>query len=285
MDRIQCHFISTIIFSLPSLVVFSKKTSIVIEGLGSFCDSNKEVLKVLKFIFINFKFNRVFMNVDERNQLGKTTDTVLGGIGIDLEQYKLKLSPKNELETPRNNALSIAYAGRLLKDKGINDVFKLLDICIENNIDVMLNVYGDIYKNNPSSLTQSDIEYLSEHFGEKVKFWGYCENLKESLVQNDLLVLPSKREGFPVVVMEASALGIPTIAYNVPGSQDAIINEVNGFLSPYGDVDELYRHVRYFVSLPDIEKEKLSLSAKKYAEDNFSRTIKNRDLYNSVLRK
>jgi glycosyltransferase involved in cell wall biosynthesis len=52
---------------------------------------------------------------------------------------------------------------------------------------------------------------------------------------SDVLVLPSYREGFPKVVMEAMAMGCPVVGYNVPGMRDAVSSGVTGFLVTNGD--------------------------------------------------
>jgi len=55
----------------------------------------------------------------------------------------------------------------------------------------------------------------------------------------DVMVLPSYREGFGVVAIEAQALGVPVITTDIPGPQDAIINEETGMLIPAADQESL----------------------------------------------
>ncbi|WP_146161588.1 glycosyltransferase [Vibrio splendidus] len=278
-SNIQCHFISTILMSLPSLLFFSRKVTIVVEGLGSFLETRPFMLKVLKKVFSCFRFNRIFMNSDERLSLGDPGDLVMYGIGIELDDYYDLVQEKES----GNQSLSICFAGRLIKDKGINDVFSVVELCLENGLDVKLNIFGDTYPGNPSSLTDVDIAKISERFGDKVHFWGFKDDLKRYLSSNDLLILPSRREGFPVVVMEASALGIPSIAYNVSGCRDAIRDSVNGFLVDYGDIMEIYKKLLIFINLTASEKNALSSKAKDYAMENYSRSVKDEALLASVL--
>jgi glycosyltransferase involved in cell wall biosynthesis len=55
----------------------------------------------------------------------------------------------------------------------------------------------------------------------------------------DVFVLPSEREGMPLVLLEALAMGLPVVATDVPGNRDVVINGQNGALVPPGDSDRL----------------------------------------------
>ena len=55
----------------------------------------------------------------------------------------------------------------------------------------------------------------------------------------DVLVLPSIFEGLPRVVMEASAMGVPSVVTDVKGNREAVVHECNGLLVPLGDIRAL----------------------------------------------
>ncbi|HJU41675.1 MAG TPA: glycosyltransferase family 4 protein [Vicinamibacterales bacterium] len=73
-----------------------------------------------------------------------------------------------------------------------------------------------------------------------IRFIGLTHDVPSYLRAADLFVLPSKREGLPVALLEAMACGLACVASRLPGSTDAIIEHgVNGVLTEPGDVDEL----------------------------------------------
>ncbi|GAJ22355.1 unnamed protein product, partial [marine sediment metagenome] len=74
---------------------------------------------------------------------------------------------------------------------------------------------------------------------EKVIFTGYREDIEELMAIMDVFVLSSLREGLPRVLVQAAAVGIPLIAFNVDGVPEIIKNNYNGFLVRPKDVEDL----------------------------------------------
>ncbi|TOB16371.1 galactosyltransferase, partial [Vibrio parahaemolyticus] len=171
--------------------------------------------------------------------LGKSTDFITGGIGINLDKYK-----PNKSIIKDNSKLNVIFFGRLIADKGARDAIEVLRLCVKDNMPVKMTFIGETYKNNPSSLSDSEIKDYTNEFGDKVDFVGYSSDVNKFYNLADVLLLPSQREGFPVCVMEASAKGIPTLCYNVPGCSDAIEQGSNGFLSPLNDYQDLYSNLK-----------------------------------------
>jgi glycosyltransferase involved in cell wall biosynthesis len=89
--------------------------------------------------------------------------------------------------------------------------------------------------------------YVRElNLGEKVIFTGYREDVEELMALMDILVLTSLREGLPRVLVQAAAVGIPLVAFNVDGVPEIIKDNHNGFLIRTKDVEQLAnRIVRY----------------------------------------
>lgn len=72
---------------------------------------------------------------------------------------------------------------------------------------------------------------------QNVRFYGRAQGteLRELYRNSDLFVLPSEREGLPLVLLEAMAMGLPIVATDVPGNRDVVVHEKNGLLVPPGD--------------------------------------------------
>ncbi|GAB3289685.1 glycosyltransferase [Pseudidiomarina andamanensis] len=261
-----CFFLTTFIFSLPTLALFNKRLLLSVEGLGSFFTKRTFAKTILRTLIKRFTEARVFCNSDERNQIGQPSDIVTNGIGISLERFQSQ-------QIVPHNGLTLVYVGRLIEDKGIKDSFAVLEKCLSLGLNVKLKVIGDYYPNNPSSLTHNDIECIKQKFGEHIEFLGFVQNIEELYTDSDVLLLPSVREGFPVCVMEASAMGIPTLTYNVPGCQDAVENGVNGYVSSFKDIDSIVRNIKKLIDSPEL-RASLRESSIRYAQENFDVKIK-----------
>ena len=75
---------------------------------------------------------------------------------------------------------------------------------------------------------------------DRVHFLGFQKNPYKYMAQADLLILSSRYEGLPNVVLEANTCGLPVVAYNCPGGTREIIKDgLNGFLVECGNIDEL----------------------------------------------
>ena len=94
-------------------------------------------------------------------------------------------------------------------------------------------------------------EYLENYvkelnLGDKVIFTGYREDVEELMALMDIFVLTSLREGLPRVLVQAAAVGIPSVAFNVDGVPEIIKDNYNGFLIKVKDVKQLgNRIVKY----------------------------------------
>jgi glycosyltransferase involved in cell wall biosynthesis len=171
---------------------------------------------------------------------------------------KFKKAGKNKIPT-------ITFIGALAKDKGIEDAITAFSH-IKNNKTCKFWIIG-----------RSDERYLqvlkkmASDLGLKkdVKFWGYVpENKKfELLAKSHLVINPSQREGWGLTVIEAAAVGTPTVGYNVVGLKDSIIHGKTGYLTKK-DPSEMARIV---ISLLEDKTsyQKISQQAKRWSK-NFS---------------
>ena len=84
-----------------------------------------------------------------------------------------------------------------------------------------------------------------------VRFHGRADGaeLRDLYRNTDIFVLPSEREGMPLVLLEALAMGLPVVATDIPGSRDVIIDGINGVLVPPSDVAALRKAL---LTLPSI---------------------------------
>lgn len=271
--KIICHFLMTYLMCYPSLFLARGNHILFVEGLGSFFTSNFR-LNMLRRILRLSNPEMLYCNEHERKVIG-LDGTVTGGIGVDLEYFSYS-SPHH------SQSFELLYVGRLIKDKGVHDAIEVLRLLKSEGFNVKLTLVGDIYTDNPSSLTENDISKLKCEFEDCLVFSGFSTNVRYSYQNCHALILPSKLEGFPVCVMEASAIGRPSFVYSVPGCSDAVQHGVNGFLCDFGDFYKLASNLKEYIYECNRGAD-LSISSRNYAEQNFSHKNKNSFICSRLL--
>ncbi|MDB4073612.1 glycosyltransferase [Ascidiaceihabitans sp.] len=258
------HFLTVAIMLSPIIWCMRNKNNWVsIEGLGSWATSNSR-LKFVRYFLIRQNIILTFTNLDEQKRFDCQRSRLLGGIGVATNKYDICKS---------FNRREIGYFGRLLKDKGIFDVIRLAREIKRRSLPLSVIVYGERYPNNPSSLSENDLIEIGYELDGYLHFRGFTADVNHAFSTIACLVLPSKREGFPVVVMEASACGVPSICYNVPGCQDAVTEGVNGFLIAEGDIETFIRTAIEVASSSEHQQSQFSDSCRRFALQNFDDKI------------
>ncbi|GAB3349944.1 glycosyltransferase family 4 protein [Arachidicoccus ginsenosidivorans] len=213
-----------------------------ISGLGyNFIDgragfTQKIILKLMKFAFKR-KVNFIFQNPDDLSlfkYFGFLIDNdyrIIKGAGVDENLF-----PYNDPSL--NGKLTVLFLGRLLKDKGIVEYFeaakKLQDEWVNK---VNFVAMGDVDFENPASIS---IKELNSFLVPDYIIWRrFEENVVDSLIESDIVCLPSYREGLPKSLIEAMAVGRPIITTDVPGCRECVENGYNGFLVPSKDINSL----------------------------------------------
>lgn len=155
--------------------------------------------------------------------------------GIDLEYFNSENIPKKTLQELRisfgiePNDFVFIFIGRLVTDKGINELIAAFSKLskVKNNIKLLLVGPLEKEKNPISKETLFEIQHNS-----KIISTGYQDEVRDYFALANVLVFPSYREGFPNVVLQAGAMGLPSIVSNINGCNEIIINNYNGIIIP-----------------------------------------------------
>jgi len=152
------------------------------------------------------------------------------------------------IEVPAHEGFTFVFVGRIVRDKGINELVAAFDRLHREHADTRLVLVGPSEDNlDPvSSATRSRIEQ-----GDGIEAVGGQRDVRPFYAAADALVFPSYREGFPNVVIEAGAMGLPSIVTDINGSREIIIDGQNGVIVPSQDEDALYQAMKRFVEHPD----------------------------------
>lgn len=157
--------------------------------------------------------------------------------GVDLDRFCLDQGVRRRVRKDLNVAVDetlFIYIGRLSPDKGIDELIAAFGRLSIHEPKVSLLVVGpDEGEFTPKLLK------LNKNIPGRVNIRPYTPDPQNYMMAADVLVLPSHREGFGVVVIEAAAIGLPSIGTNVYGIQDAIVNHDTGLLFELGNSNQL----------------------------------------------
>ncbi len=172
--------------------------------------------------------------------------------GVNLERFQPRLDIRSrirlELGIPEQ-AKVFLFLGRLNWDKGVLDLARAFSGVCSAEGGVHLLVVGP----DESGLRREMMSRMAA-CGDRVHFVDFSTVPEHYMAAADLFCLPSYREGFGSVVIEAAATGIPAIGSRIYGVMDSIVDGETGFLFPAGNVKELERLMRRFVNEPGLGK-------------------------------
>lgn len=152
--------------------------------------------------------------------------------GVDIARFAPGKSNLREVLGIETNHSVIGFVGRLTRDKGVPELIKAFDDLRQARTDLRLLLVG-WFDDSEDAISMELRAYIESH--PVITRTGFVYDTAPYYRIMDVLVLPSLREGFPNVVLEAGASGIPTITTLATGSCDAVLSQVTGLLIPPGD--------------------------------------------------
>ena len=194
------------------------------------------------------------------------------GNGIDLTQFD-PLIERGELPGISLDAPVVGFVGRLAgRRKGFLDFLAAAKQIAAQLPQARFLIVGDADSGKPDAVEPS----AAADYGiaDRCVFLGHRPNadLPPLYKLMSVLVLPSLFEGVPRVVMEASAMGVPCVVSNVKGNREAVTDDRNGLLVPFGDVPALVAAITRILTEP-VTAQRMSLEARGMAAERFDERI------------
>lgn len=291
-----CHCVTIKPIVLCGLLsIFFPKTHFVyaVTGLGSSFLSagilsklrSIIILLIYRFIFTRKNCFLIFQNNADYNTIFPSKIRVkpqmkfIRGSGVNLETYY-------PARKSFDKKLCIVMASRILRDKGVIEYFEAAKtLCLKYSDTIEFNFYGNYDFENPSALSEKEL--LEINMDSQVNIHGFNEDMASVLSKAHIFVLPSYREGFPKIVMEAAACGCISIVSNAPGCRDAILSNITGKLIEVGSSDAIVSAITWAVDNRRLLAN-MSREARAHAEKNFSleNTINDHiEIYKKILEK
>ena len=168
--------------------------------------------------------------------------------GVDMHYYNRRPEVMEKTVALRDDSfITFLFVGRVVRDKGINELCEAFDRLSKEFPQTRLLLVGwreddlDPVSDKTQALIDSNpsINYVGE-------VWG--DELLAYYAAADCYVLPSYREGFPNTVLEAGAMGLPSIVTDINGSREIIVENENGMIVPPRDADALFVAMRRMVN-------------------------------------
>jgi glycosyltransferase involved in cell wall biosynthesis len=189
---------------------------------------------LLRLLLRNPKAVALVQNPDDRAALAgigvpDAHIALVPGSGVDVGALVPLPEPKGEV--------SVAFVGRLLDDKGVRTLLAAHQLMTDHGEMVRLLIAGDPDPANPASITQSEIVEWRRR--PQVEVLGHIDDIRKIWACAHIAVLPSRREGLPLSLLEAAACGRPIVASDVPGCREIARHDVNAFLVPVDDPQPL----------------------------------------------
>ncbi len=190
--------------------------------------------------------------------------------GVNLKRFCKDENIRNEVREQLNidkNELVFLFLGRLDPDKGILDLVDAFSLIYNRYKFVRLVIVGP---DEAGICSQIDSKIPSKT--NNIIFVDFTNRPESYMNAADVICLPSYREGFGSVVIEAAAIGIPAIGSNIYGIRDAIEDGVTGILYPPRDKKALYSAMQKLILEPET-RIRFGVAAQKRAKRLFSQNL------------
>ena len=198
--------------------------------------------------------------------------------GIDLEHYDRTEQVMTRAAEIRNGSedFTFIFIGRMVRDKGINELVAAFDRLnrefpatklllvgkFEDELDPVLPETKQMIEKNP-----------------KIEFAGYQNDVRPYFAAADIAVLPSYREGFPNVVIQAGAMGLAQIVTDINGCNEVVVDGRNGLIVPKQNEEALYEAMRRLTTDRELTA-RMAASAREMVATRF----RQQDVWNELLK-
>lgn len=213
----------------------------------------------------------VKMTLIRENITNKPLHKVLNGNinGIDLDYFSRSDEIMILANKLRKDLFTFCFVGRMVKDKGTNELVNAFARLYDEQKQVRLLLVGPL-EQHLDPLEEEVLKLINTH--PAITFTGFKKDIRPFLAASDALAFPSYREGFPNVVMQAGAMGLPSIVTDINGCNEIIVDGVNGIIIPPKDEEALYQGMKYFIDSKD-KVAKMAANARPLIESRYEQKM------------
>lgn len=193
--------------------------------------------------------------------------------GIDTENTfnPDRISPESKMKSRKDfgipqDSFVVGFAGRLVRDKGIPELIEAWKIFSPKYPKAVLLLIGPMEERDAiPDVTKQDIQNMPSIIAP-----GECEEMNRAYSVMDVFILPTYREGFPTVALEASAMELPVIITKATGCTEAVQDEVTGIFTSHSPTDIAQKLERLYTDRAYAER--LGKAGRVFVRENFEQT-------------
>ena len=239
-----------------------------ITGLGTAVE-NGRLLKHLSIWLYKIglkKANCVFFQNSSNQKIFieekviSTRSRLIPGSGVNLQAHSMEPYP------PCGEITRFLFVGRIMKDKGIEELLSAMYCVKKTHSNIFLDIVGPFDDDYSKPVAQAVRYGLSQYHGSQ-------QNVHQFYRSAHCVVLPSYHEGMANVLLEAAATGRPVIATDIPGCREAFEEGRTGLSCKPKDVDSLVFAMKKFLALPQKQREEMGKAGREKMEQEFDRSI------------
>ena len=214
-------------------------------------------IKKAKMVFFQNAENQQLML---KNKVVKGKYDLLPGSGVNLKQHCFEEYPKSDEQ------VVLLTIGRIMKDKGTNEILQAAKIIKAEHSNVVFRFIGSIDGSCNEQLAQAVNEGTVEHIENQPQVHTF-------IAESHATLHASYHEGMSNVLLETAASGRPVIATKVAGCRETFDEGISGIGFEAKNVDDLVRAVKEFLALTNEQRARMGLAGRKKMEKEFDREI------------
>jgi glycosyltransferase involved in cell wall biosynthesis len=165
---------------------------------------------------------------------------LINGSGIDLEAYR---------PAPLPPSVSFLLLTRLYAEKGLHEYVEAARLIKARYPEAVFRIAGRV-DNHPTAISERELQgWVKEGV---IEYLGWLDDVRPAIAASSVYVLPSYREGTPLSVLEAMAMGRPIVTTDTPGCRETVRDGVNGYLVSVRNGPGLAAAVERFLAEPGL---------------------------------
>lgn len=215
----------------------------------------KTALKKAKVVFFE---NSANMELLQSEKIVRPDQChLLSGAGVNLDHY-------TPAPYPEDGPVRFLFVGRVMKEKGVEELFAAMARLRAEGTDCCLDVLGGYEENYADTIRgYEEAGWLHYH--------GFQSDVRPFIAQAHCFVLPSWHEGMANTNLECAAMARPLITSDIPGCREAVIEGESGLLCRPKDADSLYEAMKRFLSLPPETRAQMGRAGRAHMEAVFDK--------------
>lgn len=198
--------------------------------------------------------------------------------GINVQHFCKELLAEELVDPIRKQlggSFTFIFVGRIVRDKGICELVEAFTRLQQEHPDARLLLVGD-FEQELDPLPEEVYHTIQSH--PAIYCAGWQDDVRPWFAAADALAFPSYREGFPNVVMQAGAMGLPCVVSDINGCNEIIIEGENGLIIPSHDAPALYQAMKRMM-----EDKALYMHCQQNARPLIASRYKQEDVWQATL--